>query len=182
VIGPDAYPAVPVAGGSARVQPFAAVSFLQGIADEAGASVPTYYDRGIPALSDLAARTDFTTAASGGAPGLTAEYFSGDALQGDAIVRRTDLHINFGADPNSDLGFAAQSYPAGAGSARWTGYYSAASAGDFDIFVESTGEAGGFYRVYVDGKLVLNDWTESRALVGEFTLTLTNGCRRGKIS
>src|SRR5436309_2757154 len=30
VIGPDAYPAVPVGGGSARVQPFAAVSFLEG--------------------------------------------------------------------------------------------------------------------------------------------------------
>jgi len=175
VIGPDAYPAVPVGGGSAGVQPFTAVSFLQGIADDAGASIPTYYDPGIAALSELAARTEFMTEASGGAPGLAGEYFSGDDLQGNAIVRRTDSHINFGVDPNADLGFAPQSYPAAAGSARWTGYYSAASAGDYDIFVESTGEAGGFYRAYVDGKLVLDDWTESRALVGEATLTLTSG-------
>jgi beta-glucosidase len=175
VIGPDAYPAVPVGGGSAGVRPFTAVSFLQGIADELGASVPTYYERGIPTLSDLAARTEFTTEASGGAPGLTGEYFSGDGLQGDAIARRTDLHINFGADPGADLGFPPQAYPAGAGSARWTGYYLAASAGDYDLFVESTGEAGGFYRVYIDGKLVLDDWTQARALVGLATLTLTSG-------
>jgi beta-glucosidase len=175
VIGPDAYPAVPVGGGSAGVRPYSAVSFLQGIAKEVGASVPTYYDRGIPALSDLAARTEFTTAATGGAPGLTGEYFSGDNLQGDPITRRADLHINFGADPNADLGFALQNYPAGAGSARWTGYYSAPATGSYDCFVESTGEAGGYYRVYVDDKLVLDDWTQARALVGLATLNLTGG-------
>ena len=36
VIGPDAYPAQPVGGGSGAVQPFAAVSFLQGIANYLG--------------------------------------------------------------------------------------------------------------------------------------------------
>jgi len=170
VIGPDAYPAVPVGGGSAGVQPFSAVSFLRGIADELGPSVPTYYDRGIPALSDLAARTDFSTAASGGAPGLLAEYFSGTDLKSEPIVRRTDAHINFGGN-----GYGAQTYPSGAGSARWTGYYVAPSAGAYDCFVESTGEAGGYYRVYVDGKLALDDWTQARALVGLKTLTLDAG-------
>ena len=57
VIGPDAYPAVPVGGGSAGVRPFAAVSFLEGIANELGASIPTYYDRCIPQLNELAERT-----------------------------------------------------------------------------------------------------------------------------
>jgi beta-glucosidase len=175
VIGPDAYPAVPVGGGSAGVRPFSAVSFLQGIAKEVGASVPTYYDRGVPALSELAARTDFSTAATGGAPGLTGEYFSGDNLQGAPHTRRVDLHINFGADPNADLGFAPQSYPAGAGSARWTGYYLSPTAAAYDFFVESTGEAGGYYRLYVDGNLILDDWTQARALVGLKTLTLDAG-------
>jgi beta-glucosidase len=175
VIGPDAYPAVPVGGGSAGVRPFSAVSFLQGVAREVGPSVPTYYDRGVPTLSDFAARTEFTTAATHGAPGLTGEYFSGDNLRGDPITRRADLHINFGADPNADLGFAPQSYPAGAGSARWTGYCSVPSAGAYDFFVESTGEAGGYYRVYVDDDLVLDDWTQARALVGLATLNLASG-------
>jgi beta-glucosidase len=170
VIGPDAYPAVPVGGGSAGVQPFSAVSFLRGIADELGPSVPTYYDRGIPELSDLAASTDFSTAASGGAPGLLAEYFSGADLQGEPIVRRTDAHINFGGN-----GYGTETYPSGAGAARWTGYYVAPSSGAYDCFVESTGEAGGYYRVYVDDKLVLDDWTQARELVGLKTLTLDAG-------
>src|SRR3989449_1763150 len=48
VIGPDAYPAVPVGGGSARVQPFAASSFLEGISHYLGAGSQTYYHRALP--------------------------------------------------------------------------------------------------------------------------------------
>jgi beta-glucosidase len=178
VIGPDAYPAVPVAGGSAGVQPFSAVSFLQGIATSLGASIPTYYDRGIPTLSDLAARTEFSTASAGGEPGLMAEYFSGDDLQGDPVARRTDLHINFGPVSGADLGLPPLNYYAGAGSARWTGYYSAPTKGAYDCFAESTGEAGGYYRVYVDGSLVLDNWTEARALVGMKTMSLESGAHK----
>src|SRR5579884_412941 len=36
LIGPDAYPAVPVGGGSAQVQPFHAVSFLEGLSNYFG--------------------------------------------------------------------------------------------------------------------------------------------------
>lgn len=72
VIGPAAFPANPVGGGSAGVRPFAAVSILEGVANEVGSSVRTTYHRGIPDRSDLAASTNFTTAPSGGAPGLSA--------------------------------------------------------------------------------------------------------------
>lgn len=51
VVGPDAYPAVPLAGGSAGVRPFVACSFLEGISKGAGAGIPTYYDRGILTFS-----------------------------------------------------------------------------------------------------------------------------------
>ena len=174
-IGPNAYPAVPVGGGSAGVRPFEAISYLEGIANGSGASIPTYYDRGIPELSDLAERTSFSTAASGGEPGLLAEYFTEENLQGDRIVRRNDQHINFGAIPGADPGYTPPSYPAGAGSARWTGYYMATSDTPYDIFVEATGEAGGYYRVYLDDKLVLDDWTEARAMVRYVTLSLNTG-------
>lgn len=175
VIGPDAYPAVPVGGGSAGVRPFSAVSFLEGVANELGASVQTYYDRGIPALNDLAANSNFSTEPSGGAPGLKAEYFSGDELQGQVVALRTDEHINFGEASGAGPGYPAQAYPAGAGSARWTGYFLAPSAGPYDCFIQSTGEAGGYYRLYVDNKLVLDDWTQARALVGWSTLTFDSG-------
>ena len=175
VIGPDAYPANPVGGGSAGVRPFAAVSIMEGIANELGPSVRTSYDRGIPDRSDLATATNFTIAASGGAPGLSAEYFSSANLDGEPMLKRIDAHVNFGASSNAELGAPAMSYPAGAGSSRWTGYYSATAAAAYDLFVESTGEAGGFYRVSLDGKPVLDSWKDARALVGLATVTLEAG-------
>ena len=175
VIGPDAYPAVPVGGGSAGVRPFAAVSFLEGIANELGPTVHAYYHRGIPSLFELAQNTNFSTADSGGNPGLVAEYFSNENLQGDPIGRRTDQHVNFGAVSNAELGSNSSIFPADAASARWTGYYTAPSAGAYDLFVQSTGEAGGYYRVYLDDKLALDDWSAAKALVDSTTITFDPG-------
>ena len=66
IIGPDAYPAVPVGGGSARVKPFAAVSFLEGLGNYLGTTVPIYYSPGVPTLSEMAQATNFLTAAADG--------------------------------------------------------------------------------------------------------------------
>jgi beta-glucosidase len=175
VIGPDAYPAVPVGGGSAGVRPFAAVSFLEGIANELGPPVHTYYHRGIPELNELAQNTNFSTTESGGEPGLLAEYFSNENLQGEPILRRNDSHVNFGAVSGAELGYSGAVYPASAASARWTGYYTAPSAAAYDFFVQSTGEAGGYYRLHVDGKLALDSWSIARALVDSATITLASG-------
>jgi beta-glucosidase len=49
VVGANAYPAVPVGGGSARVEPFAAVSFMEGLSNAlAPSSVNVYYHRSVP--------------------------------------------------------------------------------------------------------------------------------------
>jgi beta-glucosidase len=175
VIGPDAYPAVPVGGGSAGVRPFAAVSLLEGIADELGATVHTYYHRGIPEWSELAQNTNFSTTESGSSGGLAGTYFSNENLQGEPVLRRIDPHVNFGASSTADLGYAGIPYPLGAASARWTGYYTASTAAEYDFFVQSTGEAGGQYRLYVDGKLYLDDWSVAKALVDFATVALNRG-------
>src|SRR5579872_182563 len=73
VIGPDSYPAVPVGGGSAQVQPFASVSFLEGLGNYLGTAIPVYYSRGIPTLSEMAEATNFLTAAADGQPGRSEE-------------------------------------------------------------------------------------------------------------
>src|SRR6266581_4201347 len=61
IIGPDAFPAVPVGGGSAEVQPFAAISYLEGLANypinHPGNPFQVYYDRGVLSYSDLANAT-----------------------------------------------------------------------------------------------------------------------------
>jgi beta-glucosidase len=164
VVGPDAYPAVPVGGGSALVVPFEAVSFLRGISDYVGNGAQVFYSPGVPTVSDMSAATSFSTAISGGAAGLKAEHFTNEDLQGKPFLTRTDDHIDFGPPSRKSL-------PAEAGSSRWTGYYTPSAAGTYDIFVTSTGEDGGYYRVYVDDKIVLDDWTVSKELLGIATLS-----------
>ncbi len=68
VVGPDAYPGVAVGGGSAGVRPFTLVSDLEGIQKIAGPDVTVFYDRGLPAVADLARMTQFYTEAEGGKP------------------------------------------------------------------------------------------------------------------
>src|SRR3989449_2109880 len=165
VIGPDAYPAVPDGGGSARVQPFAAVSFLEGISNLLGSNTKVLYSRGIPKLGELANATNFSTAANNGRPGISAEYFANKQLQDIPVVTRTEQHINLGIDSKTN-------FPEGTQSSRWTGYFTPQSSGSYDIFVASTGEDGGFFRLYVDDKLVFDNWASSKALVSYTTFPL----------
>jgi beta-glucosidase len=163
VVGPDAYPAVPVGGGSARVVPFEAVSFLQGIGDYMGNAGQVYYSPGLPSVEEMAAKTSFSTTASGTTRGLQAEHFTNPDLQGTPYLSRTEDHVDFGQ--------TGRSLPEEAASSRWTGYYTPQAPGKFDLFVSSTGEDGGYYRAYVNDKLVLDDWTTSKELLGVATLT-----------
>jgi beta-glucosidase len=49
---------------------------------------------------------------------------------------------------------------------------------DFDVFVQSTGEDGGHYRVFVDDREVLDNWMAARALVGYTTISLDPGAHK----
>ena len=165
IIGPDAYPAVPVGGGSGRVEPFFATGFLQGLSNYLGTAAQVYYARGIPSLSEMAQATNFSTHTLDGSPGLNAEYFDNNDLKGTPTLKRIEQHINFRANTSSD-------FPAATLSSRWTGYYVPPESGSYDIFVASTGEDGGYYRLYLDDKLIFDDWAISRAAVGQARLSL----------
>ena len=107
-----------------------------------------------------------------------ADHFSNETLSGTPSEHRVETHINFGADPNADLGYSPPVYPANAGSARWAGFYKAPNVGAHDFFVQSADEGSGYYRVFVDDKLILDNWTEVRALVGLDTLDLSAGVHK----
>ena len=169
VIGPDAYPAVPVGGGSARVQPFTAVSFLEGISNYLGTASQTYYQRGLPTLAEMAQATNFSTAAANGQSGMIAEYFTNADLQGSAAATRTEPRVDL-AGP----GGSGASIPDQWASIRWTGYYVPETAGAYDIFVHAPGEDIR-YRLFVDDKLVLNSWEHSIAVVNYATASLAAG-------
>ncbi|PYS59612.1 MAG: glycoside hydrolase [Acidobacteria bacterium] len=169
VIGPDAYPAVPVGGGSARVQPFTAVSFLEGISNYLGTASQTYYQRGLPTLAEMAQATNFSTAAANGQSGMIAEYFTNADLQGSAAATRTEPRVDL-AGP----GGSGASIPDQWSSIRWTGYYVPETAGAYDIFVHAPGEDIR-YRLFVDDKLALNSWEHSIAVVNYATASLAAG-------
>src|SRR5664279_5526431 len=84
VIGPDAYPAVVVGGGSAKAIPFAPVSVLEGLGAYLSTTGTVFYERGVLSLADLAKTTEFITAAQNGKRGLTLETFANKDLSGSA--------------------------------------------------------------------------------------------------
>jgi beta-glucosidase len=167
VIGPDAYPAQPGGGGSAEAKPFTPVSYLEGVANYVGSGAKVYYDRGLPTLDDIANHTEFTTEATGGKSGLKTEFFTNRNLQGAPAVTRTDKHVNY--EPARGGGGAASDI-----SIRWSGYFTPSAPGDYLVFVQGPGENGG-YRLYIDKKLVFDNWTDWYAFVGETSMTFTSG-------
>ena len=166
VIGPNAYPGLPVGGGSAGVQPFVAISYLEGLSDYLGNGAKVYYQRGIPRLSEMADETSFTVDDAGRQAGINAEFFNNVNLAGTPVVTRTERHIN-------GVRAFGQGVPGNNLSARWTGYFTPHAAGDHVVFIQGPGEGGG-YRLFIDGKPVIDHWgNRALALVAEATLPLS---------
>jgi beta-glucosidase len=164
VIGPGAYPAQYVGGGSAAVKPFVAVSYLEGLVNYLGPAGKVYYHPGIPSLSDMAENSVFSVDRAGREPGLAADVFSNPDFAGKP-VRRRDEHVNF----DSVVGGGQDGV-----SVRWSGYVIPSAAGEHMFFVQGPSEIGG-YRLYVDDKLVINNWGRADALVREAKQVLQAG-------
>jgi len=178
VIGPDAYPAVVVGGGSAKAIPFAPVSILEGVGAYLGTASTVLYDRGLPALTDLAVTTEFMTAAQNGKRGLTLETFANKDLSGSPASTTVVRHINekgmdWGDFPDLEDVVAAFMNPQAA-SRRWTGYYVAEESGPYEIALQGAGESNG-NRLYLDDKLVIENWKLSKTLQPHLTVNLTAG-------
>src|SRR6202140_3221193 len=155
VIGPDAYPAVPVGGGSAQVKPFQTVSFLDGLSDSVVGRAFVTSDRGIMSPGVAAIATHFQTAAQNGEAGLTQEDFNNEEFSGAAASRRVVQHISLGQPfelglLNLDEIDAADLLNTHGSSERWTGYYVPKSADTFDIFVQQGGFSPSGFRMYLD--------------------------------
>jgi beta-glucosidase len=157
LIGPGAYPAAPVGGGSAMVRPFAAVSFLQGLNDKLAGTATVSWSRGVVPLQEVFDSTAFVTAPSGGQGGLAAEYFDNPTFAGTPLAR-VDEHVSFSWDrPNAwPIGQSKQF------SARWSGYFVPPTSGDYRFAVSTYGLDE--YRLYVDGKVVMERSREVQPL------------------
>jgi len=83
--------------------------------------------------------------------GFAAEYFSNETFSGSPAVKRIDSTV----DRVADVASPAKDFP-GAYSARWAGVLVPSESGEYTIGF--SGQDG--YRVWIDGKLVAEDWTD----------------------
>ena len=152
LIGPDAYPAVPSAGGSAEINSFAPVSFLTGLSDALRTGAKVTWSAGIRDIHDIFAAggrqgSTFSVDGGGTRPGLKQEEFnSGDfTAQPDRVseVRHLDLWGGDGWAPGTE---SKLTY-------RWLGYYTPRSGGAQRFLAAAVGRDA--YRLYVNDKLVL---------------------------
>ena len=170
VIGPDAYPGQPTGGGSAGVKPFFAISYLEGLTRYLGKDVKVYYERGVPELNELADATNFSVDTKGTKPGLAVQFFKNVKLSGRPDSTGTTEHLSFDRLPG---GYQELS-------ARWTGYFTPKTAGDYIVFLAGPGEEGG-YRLFVDDKLVIDNWDLQKALISELKMPFSAGAHKIRI-
>lgn len=147
VIGPDSFPAVPGGGGSSQVDPFRAVSFLEGISNYLGSSATV-----LNATDDLrleqVVRDSHFSVTPGGKGGLQAEFFDNLQLRGTPSLVRTDENIDFDWGEGSYREKGADSF-----SVRWTGCFTPWVTTNYSFLLSANDGA----RVYLNDKLVLDD-------------------------
>jgi beta-glucosidase len=184
VIGPDAFPGSPTAGGSGQVPTFYDVSALKGISDRLGLNASVLYDRGVPKLSTLAMRSGFSLTSDKFTPGLTVETFDNPKFTGKPIATRTEMTANTGQNmlDNPDMAEMIQNVTADQMAsfmnlggpprfARWTAYYFARAPGTYVAFVENQAQ----YRLTIDDKAVIDHSEIPKLAVAQASLPLTPG-------
>ena len=177
VIGPDGYPAVPVGGGSAQVQPFNSVSILEGLSNHLGTSLAVTSASGVMTLSHASIATNFQQHETGKASGLKLETFDNENLAGPPAKTEVNQHLVLGqpfditAINFDEIDFASLQQTHGS-SDRWTGYYAPKTAGTFDIFVQQGGFSPSGFRMYLDGKLLFDNWSNQKFILAQASVPL----------
>jgi beta-glucosidase len=184
VIGPDAFPAIPTAGGSGQVLTYSDVSALKGLSDRLGTKANVLYDRGVPKLSVLAMKTGFSMTADKFTPGLTVDTYDNPEFKGKPVATRTEMTANTGQSmmDNPDMAEMINSITADQMAGfmnmaaaprfdRWTGYYFAREPGNFVVFVENQGK----YRLTIDDKAVIDHAEIPKFALAQRIVPLTPG-------
>jgi beta-glucosidase len=154
VLGPDAHPGVPAGWGSSYVNPYYAVSVLDGLVNNKGQGMTIdYYDVGVGNFGT----SDFEHEDRLGnlVEGLHGEYFSNLTFSGAPIIDRIDRRINFDwwANDSADSGLPVQF------TVRWTGLIQSNSS-SLHVF-RARADSG--IRVFLDDQLVIDDWSDHAA-------------------
>jgi beta-glucosidase len=163
VVGPLADSARVLEGNYNGV-PSRSVTALDGIRDQFPKAVVNFEPgtqflrNGQPVPSSMLLTVD-------GKAGLRGEYFKGMELKGPPFVTRVDKDVNFQfAEPAPGLGYENFSV-------RWTGLLRPAESGAYDFGM--SGDDG--YRVWLDGRLVVEDWGVHATSTKTARVTLQKG-------
>jgi beta-glucosidase len=152
------------AAGSPAVQPAYSVQPLAGIRKRAGKAIAVNYARGAGAEAPIPASALRTP---DGAPGLKAEYFTNRNLEGQPALTRTDSEIQFDARSGAPApGIGPADF-----SARWTGTLVAPATGRYRLSL--TADDG--YRLFLDGKAVIDHWTDGAENSQSYAVDLIAG-------
>jgi len=171
VIGPNAaeYRA---GGGSSKVLPEHRVSGLDGLKDRLGSGAAVHAALGVPLAGELHwLESDWLTPPPGVAPGsshgLYAEYFRNRDLSGRPFATRVDPQVNFDWGDGAPMtGMAADNF-----SVRWTGRLRAPRSGGYELFTRADDGT----RLWFDGKLLIDDWTDHGPTLHSASLVLEAG-------
>ena len=140
--------------GNYNGTPSRATSALEGIRKQFASSEVTFVP-GTHFLRDPKPIPADLFTAPDGKPGLQAEYFKGSDLKGAPAVTRVDKNIDFNFIFAPVPGFSTGAFAADNFSARWTGFMTPAASGTYRIGVK----ADDGFRLWIDGKLVVEDWS-----------------------
>ncbi len=158
VIGPDAWPAVPGGGGSAKTTPFAAVSIVQGIGDLLGPNTSVLYSPGLPDMADVCRDTKWQGS-------VNVETFANRDFSGTPQTATRPTVADWRQE---------QWGPAGPErSIRYTASFTADKAGRYLLLAAAAGQDT--FRVQVDGKQVLEQHHAEGQLPKSTTLDLNAG-------
>jgi beta-glucosidase len=165
VFGPNA-DTYNVGGGSSRTEPFHYVSCLDGL-KKLATNMEVNYTPGIPGINYLAAKSVFYTGNGSNTVGLNAEYFDNTELAGTPKGTRIEKLVDHEWIQTPGIGNIGQDNF----SVRWTGVIRPTQTAACNFTVK--GDDG--YRLYVDGKKVIDFWSNHGAVAKSTLLQLEAG-------
>jgi beta-glucosidase len=168
IIGPNAATARTTGGGSAMVTPVYSISPLEALQNKIGNKVRINYAEGVSLSGDVSALdSKYFYLPDASKHGIAAEYYDNQDLKGKPKATKIDSQINFDWHGQSPLdGIPGQHF-----SARWTTRILADETDDYSIDVVSDDGI----RLYVDGKLAIDDWNTHGPTMDSYKIHMQKG-------
>jgi beta-glucosidase len=165
VIGPNGDVAQMSGGGSGFLQGNYGISPFEGISSKTKGKAAVHFERGVSIeRMELPIAEPGSYFLTDGTPGIKAEYFGNRELEGKPVLTRIERSIDNdwgfgdGRDPGKMGSPDSAIVPVNKWSARWTGKIKSPGDGWYEIGVA----ADNGVRLFLDGKMILDYWIDSR--------------------